>query len=82
MGVAAAVQVLMKGLDRCLVRKKTMLLAGQCKGELVNEEGMASVGVATVGRRWVLRWEEAVDGNPATAVVWTALFARKRRLWV
>nr|XP_034932862.1 uncharacterized protein LOC118063063 [Populus alba] len=33
-GVAAAVQALMKGLDRCLVRKKTLLLAGSVeKGE-------------------------------------------------
>jgi hypothetical protein len=30
-------------------------------------KGTASVGAAAVGHRWVLRWEEAVNGTP-TAV--------------
>jgi len=31
-------------------------------------KGTTSVGAAAVGRRWVLRWEEAVNGTPAAAV--------------
>jgi len=31
-------------------------------------KGTASVGAAAVGRRWVLRWEEAVNVTPAAAV--------------
>jgi hypothetical protein len=31
-------------------------------------KGTASVGAAAVGRRWVLRWEEAVKGTPAGKV--------------
>jgi len=37
--------------------------AGLCKGELVDEEGDDVCGC-----RWVLRWEEAVNGTPAAAV--------------
>lgn len=31
-------------------------------------KGTASVGAVAVCRRWVLRWEEAVNGTPAAAV--------------
>ena len=32
-------------------------------------KGMASVGATVVGRRWVLRWEETMDGTLA-ATMW------------
>jgi hypothetical protein len=31
-------------------------------------KGLAFVGAVAVGRRWVLRWEEAVKGTPAGKV--------------
>jgi len=31
-------------------------------------KGTTSMGAAVVGRRWVLRWEEAVNVTPAAAV--------------
>jgi hypothetical protein len=46
------------------------LEAGLCKGELVDEEGDSVCGCRCVDRRWVLRWEEAVNGTPIAAAVW------------